>query len=82
MQACKDDLLHFASEPPNVVNVRNCELWLLEDGKIDVRSHNPATGMRHTGSRSNNQFDSEGGVFDGRHDDDRFRSEWYRESAS
>jgi P4 family phage/plasmid primase-like protien len=48
MQACKDDLLHFASEPPNVVNVRNFELWLLQDGKIDVRSHNPKTEMRHT----------------------------------
>jgi hypothetical protein len=29
MQAHDDDLLHFASEPPNVVNVENGELWLL-----------------------------------------------------
>jgi P4 family phage/plasmid primase-like protien len=47
MQARDDDLLHFASEPPNVVNVLNWELWLLEDGTIDVRPHNPTTGMRH-----------------------------------
>ena len=47
MQAGEDDLLHFVSEPPNVVNVLNWELWLLEDGTIDVRPHNPITGMRH-----------------------------------
>ncbi len=47
MQVRTDDMLHFTSEPPNVVNVLNCELWLLEDGTLDVRPHNPATGMRH-----------------------------------
>ena len=47
LQARNDDLLHFASEPPNVVNVKNCELWLQDDGGIDVRPHNHATGMRH-----------------------------------
>ncbi len=47
MQARDDDMLHFASEPPNVVNVANCELWLRDDGSVDARPHTPATGMRH-----------------------------------
>jgi putative DNA primase/helicase len=47
MQARDDDQLHFASEPPNVVNASNKELWLREDGRIDARPHTPATGMRH-----------------------------------
>ena len=47
MQANTDDLLHFASEPPNVVNAANCELWLRDDGTVEGRPHDPATGMRH-----------------------------------
>ena len=47
MQADTDDLLHFASEPPNVVNVLNGELWLRDDGNVEARPHDPATGMRH-----------------------------------
>lgn len=47
MQARDDDMLHFASEPPSVVNVANCELWLLDDGRVEARPHDPATGMRH-----------------------------------
>ena len=47
MQADTDDLLHFASEPPNVVNVLNGELWLRDDGTVEARPHDPATGMRH-----------------------------------
>jgi putative DNA primase/helicase len=47
MQARSDDLLHFASEPPNVVNTLNKELWLLDDGRVEARPHNPSTGMRH-----------------------------------
>ena len=47
MQADADDLLHFASEPPNVVNALNRELWLRDDGTVEARPHDPATGMRH-----------------------------------
>jgi P4 family phage/plasmid primase-like protien len=47
MQARDDDMLHFASEPPNVVNVKNGELWLVGNGTIKLRPHDPATGMRH-----------------------------------
>jgi P4 family phage/plasmid primase-like protien len=47
IQANTDDLLHFASEPPNVVNVLNGELWLRDDGTVEARPHDPATGMRH-----------------------------------
>src|SRR5271166_1992927 len=47
MQAHTDDLLHFASEPANVVNVLNGELWVRDDGTVEARPHDPATGMRH-----------------------------------
>jgi putative DNA primase/helicase len=47
MQARDDDMLHFASEPPSVINVANCELWIKHDGTIEARPHNAATGMRH-----------------------------------
>jgi putative DNA primase/helicase len=47
MQARDDDLLHFASEPPNVVNALNKELWLHDDGTVEAQPHDPATGMRH-----------------------------------
>ncbi len=47
MQARGDDMLHFASEPPNVVNVKNGELWLRDNGTIKPQPHDPATGMRH-----------------------------------
>jgi P4 family phage/plasmid primase-like protien len=47
IQARDDDMLHFASEPPNVVNVKNGELWLLDNGQVKPRPHDPTTGMRH-----------------------------------
>src|SRR5271166_3807596 len=47
LQARGDDSLHFASVPPNVVNVANFELWLHDDGTVEARRHDPATGMRH-----------------------------------
>jgi len=47
MQARDDDMLHFKSEPPNVVNVVNGELWLRDNGTIKLQPHKPATGMRH-----------------------------------
>jgi P4 family phage/plasmid primase-like protien len=47
MQARSDDPLHLTSEPPNVINVANGELWLLNDGGVELRPHNPETGMRH-----------------------------------
>jgi putative DNA primase/helicase len=46
-QAREGDGLHFASEPPPVINVRNGELWLLNDGSVELRPHNPTTGMRN-----------------------------------
>ena len=56
LQARDDDLLHFRSEPPNVVNTSNRELWLRDDGTIEARRHDPATGMRHV---LNVAYDSE-----------------------
>ena len=46
-QSGEDDLLHINDDPPPVVNVANGELWLLDDGSVDFRPHDPKTGMRH-----------------------------------
>jgi putative DNA primase/helicase len=46
-QAREGDGLHFASEPPPMINVQNGELWLLNDGSVELHPHNPATGMRN-----------------------------------
>lgn len=43
----EDDLLHFASDPPPVVNVLNGEIWLGADGSPELRPHSPNTGCRH-----------------------------------
>ena len=45
--AGNDDALHFVTDPPQVINVLNGELWLLPDGQVDLRPHRPETGMRH-----------------------------------
>ena len=50
MQSGDDDLLHFSLEGPAEHHQRllNRELWLRDDYKvIEVRPHDPATGMRH-----------------------------------
>jgi P4 family phage/plasmid primase-like protien len=46
-QSGGDDLLHIHDDPPPVVNVANGELWLQDDGTVELRQHDPKTGMRH-----------------------------------
>jgi putative DNA primase/helicase len=46
-QAGEEDLLHIHDDPPPVVNCANGELWLKDDGTVDLRPHSPKTGMRH-----------------------------------
>ena len=38
-QAAPGDVLRFREEPPPVINCRNGELWVGDDGKIDRRPH-------------------------------------------
>jgi putative DNA primase/helicase len=47
LQSSEDDLLHIHDDPPPVINVANGELWLRDDGTIDIQPHDPKTGMRH-----------------------------------
>ena len=47
LQSSEDDLLHIHDDPPPVINVANGELWLRDDGTIEIRPHDPKTGMRH-----------------------------------
>lgn len=42
-----DDALHFANDPPPVINVLNGEIWLRPDGSHELRRHDPRTGCRH-----------------------------------
>ncbi len=44
--AATDDLLHFKTAPPMMLNVRNGEIWLGEK-TFDFRPHDPKSGARH-----------------------------------
>jgi putative DNA primase/helicase len=45
--AVKDDVLGFVADPPPVINVANGEIWLAEDGSVELRSHRPDSHLRH-----------------------------------
>jgi P4 family phage/plasmid primase-like protien len=45
--AVKDDLLSFVASPPPVINCANGELWIAEDGSLDLRPHRPESYLRH-----------------------------------
>jgi putative DNA primase/helicase len=45
--AAKDDLLGFVAEPASVINCSNGELWIAEDGSIELRPHRPESYLRH-----------------------------------
>ena len=47
LQSSEDDLLHINDDPPPVINLRNGELWLRDDGTVDFRPHDRKTGMRY-----------------------------------
>lgn len=38
-QASQEDLLHLTQEPPPVVNCQNGELWIADDGSVELRPH-------------------------------------------
>ncbi len=45
--AAKDDLLSFQANPPPVINCSNGELWIAEDGSVELRPHRPESYLRH-----------------------------------
>jgi P4 family phage/plasmid primase-like protien len=45
--AAEGDVLRFRSEPPPVLNCRNGELWLTDDGGFELRPHSPDSRLRH-----------------------------------
>jgi putative DNA primase/helicase len=45
--AAKDDLLGFVAEPAPVINCSNGELWIAQDGNVELRPHRPESYLRH-----------------------------------
>ena len=45
--AVKDDVLSFLANPPPVINCSNGELWIGEDGCVELRPHRPESHLRH-----------------------------------
>jgi putative DNA primase/helicase len=45
--AAKDDLLGFVAEPAPVINCSNGELWIAQDGSVELRPHRPESYLRH-----------------------------------
>ncbi|GEO15065.1 bifunctional DNA primase/polymerase [Microvirga aerophila] len=46
-RAMRDDVLRFLRPPPPVINCRNGELWVAEDGSVELRPHQPRSYLRH-----------------------------------
>jgi putative DNA primase/helicase len=46
-QSGEDDLLHIHDDPPPAINASNGEIWLGDEGTVEIRPHDPKTGMRH-----------------------------------
>src|SRR5690349_12073214 len=45
--AINDDRLRFTAEPLPVINCRNGELWILDDGRVELRPHRPSSYLRY-----------------------------------
>ena len=45
--AVKDDVLGFVADPPPVINAANGEIWIAEDGSVELRDHRPESHLRH-----------------------------------
>ena len=45
--AVSDDRLCFVTEPPNVINCANGELWIAADGTVELRPHTATSYLRH-----------------------------------
>jgi putative DNA primase/helicase len=41
------DRLGILDDPPSVINCSNCEVWILPDGTIEQRPHQPESYLRH-----------------------------------
>jgi len=45
--ATEKDLLRFEGDPAPVINCKNGELWIAEDGSVELRPHNAKSYLRH-----------------------------------
>jgi len=45
--AVKDDVLGFVADPPPVINCANGEVWIADDGSVELRPHRPDSHLRH-----------------------------------
>ena len=45
--AVKDDVLGFVADPPPVINSANGEIWIRDDGAVELRTHHPESHLRH-----------------------------------
>jgi putative DNA primase/helicase len=45
--AVKEDVLRFVADPLPVINAANGEIWLAENGSVDLRRHRPKSHLRH-----------------------------------
>jgi len=47
LQSRDDDPFCRLSEPPRVINCLNVEVWLHDDGRVEVRPHSPESYLEH-----------------------------------
>jgi putative DNA primase/helicase len=45
--AVKDDVLGFVADPRPVINAANGEIWIADDGSVELRRHRPDSYLRH-----------------------------------
>ena len=45
--AAKEDRLGFVAAPPPVINCANGEVWIAEDGSVELKPHQPESFLRH-----------------------------------
>lgn len=45
--AAKEDRLGFIADPPPVINCANGEVWIAEDGTVELQPHKPKSFLRH-----------------------------------
>jgi putative DNA primase/helicase len=45
--AVKDDVLGFVADPPPIINTANGEVWIADDGSVELWDHRPESHLRH-----------------------------------
>jgi putative DNA primase/helicase len=45
--AVKDDVLSFVADPHPAINAANGEIWIADDGSVELRPHRPDSHLRH-----------------------------------